>query len=121
MTRTPLYTGTGYLVLRSGNDYGPVRHTPSPWLRVELLLWQWLFGHQYSDERFVCRRVFCRPFHLGFRSGDCRGRECRGESPAIAPNTWVEIKGVNLAPSSDSRIWQASDFVGTQMPTELDQ
>ncbi len=44
-----------------------------------------------------------------------------GESPAIAPNTWVEIKGVNLAPSGDSRIWQGSDFVGNQMPTQLDQ
>ena len=44
-----------------------------------------------------------------------------GESPTIAPNTWVEIKGVNLAPAGDSRIWQGSDFVGSQMPTELDR
>jgi len=44
-----------------------------------------------------------------------------GESPAIAPNTWVEIKGVNLAPSGDARIWQGSDFSGTQMPTQLDK
>jgi len=44
-----------------------------------------------------------------------------GESPAIAPNTWVEIKGVNLAPAGDSRIWQGSDIVGAQMPTQLDR
>ena len=44
-----------------------------------------------------------------------------GESPAIAPNTWVEIKGVNLAPSGDSRIWQTGDFVANQMPTALDK
>jgi len=44
-----------------------------------------------------------------------------GESPAIAPNTWVEIKGVNLAPAGDSRTWQASDLAGTTMPTELDK
>jgi uncharacterized protein (TIGR03437 family) len=44
-----------------------------------------------------------------------------GESPTIAPNTWVEIKGVNLAPSGDSRSWQGSDFVGNQMPTQLDR
>jgi uncharacterized protein (TIGR03437 family) len=44
-----------------------------------------------------------------------------GDSPAIAPNTWVEIKGVNLAPSGDTRIWQDSDFVGHQMPTQLDK
>ncbi len=44
-----------------------------------------------------------------------------GESPTIAPNTWVEIKGTNLAPTGDSRPWQDSDFVGNQMPTQLDQ
>jgi len=43
-----------------------------------------------------------------------------GEVPTIAPNTWVEIKGANLAPSGDSRIWQTSDFVNSQMPTQLD-
>lgn len=42
-----------------------------------------------------------------------------GESPTIAPNTWIEIKGVNLAP--DTRTWQASDFTSNQMPTQLDK
>lgn len=43
-----------------------------------------------------------------------------GEALTIAPNTWVEIKGSNLAPSGDTRIWRASDIVGNQMPTQLD-
>jgi uncharacterized protein (TIGR03437 family) len=43
-----------------------------------------------------------------------------GESAAIAPNTWLEIKGLNLAKPGDVRIWQSSDFVGKQMPTQLD-
>jgi uncharacterized protein (TIGR03437 family) len=43
-----------------------------------------------------------------------------GESPAIAPNTWVEIKGTNLAPSGDSRIWKSADFTNNQMPVMLD-
>ena len=45
-----------------------------------------------------------------------------GESPAIAPNTWVEIKGSNLAPAGDAagRIWSGADFVGGQMPAQLD-
>jgi uncharacterized protein (TIGR03437 family) len=43
-----------------------------------------------------------------------------GESPTIAPNTWVEIKGSNLAPAGDTRIWQGSDFKNNQMPTSLD-
>jgi len=45
-----------------------------------------------------------------------------GEAHLIAPNTWVEIKGSNLAAPGDSRIWQASDFSvdGLTMPTQLD-
>jgi uncharacterized protein (TIGR03437 family) len=43
-----------------------------------------------------------------------------GESLTIAPNTWVEIKGSNLAPAGDSRTWKTSDFVNNQMPKQLD-
>ena len=43
-----------------------------------------------------------------------------GESPTIAPNTWVEIKGSNLAPAGDIRVWQNSDFVGGKLPPALD-
>jgi uncharacterized protein (TIGR03437 family) len=43
-----------------------------------------------------------------------------GEALTIAPNTWVEIKGSNLAPPGVSRVWQASDFVNGNMPTQLD-
>jgi uncharacterized protein (TIGR03437 family) len=43
-----------------------------------------------------------------------------GESPTIAPNTWVEVKGQDLSQAGDSRIWQGSDFVNNQMPAQLD-
>lgn len=43
-----------------------------------------------------------------------------GDSPTIAPNTWVEVQGSNLAQPGDIRIWQASDFAGNTMPTKLD-
>jgi uncharacterized protein (TIGR03437 family) len=43
-----------------------------------------------------------------------------GESAANAPNTWLEIKGLNLSKPGTGRIWQSSDFVGKQMPTQLD-
>jgi uncharacterized protein (TIGR03437 family) len=43
-----------------------------------------------------------------------------GEVPIVAPNTWVEIKGTDLAPAGDTRIWAASDFVNSQLPTNLD-
>ena len=42
-----------------------------------------------------------------------------GESSILAPNTWVEIKGVNLAPAGDAHIWQDSDFVNSKLPTVL--
>ncbi len=41
-----------------------------------------------------------------------------GERPLIAPNSWIEVKGVNL--STTTRLWQGSDFVNGQMPTSLD-
>jgi len=43
-----------------------------------------------------------------------------GEAPVIAPNTWVEIKGTDLAPAGDTRIWGTSDFVNHQLPIDLD-
>ncbi len=42
------------------------------------------------------------------------------ETPVIGPNTWVEIKGTNLAPAGSKRIWQAKDFVNGNMPVNLD-
>jgi uncharacterized protein (TIGR03437 family) len=42
------------------------------------------------------------------------------EAPAIAPNTWVEIKGEGLSLTGDTRIWKGADFVNNQMPTKLD-
>jgi sugar lactone lactonase YvrE len=43
-----------------------------------------------------------------------------GGGTIIAPNTWVAIKGTNLAPPGDSRIWTGADFVNGQLPTQLD-
>lgn len=43
-----------------------------------------------------------------------------GNIPNVAANTWFIIKGENLAPAGDSRIWTNSDFVNNQLPTSLD-
>ncbi len=43
-----------------------------------------------------------------------------GGSATLAPNTWVEIDGSNLAPAGDSRSWKGSDFVNGQLPVILD-
>ena len=42
------------------------------------------------------------------------------QAPVIAPNTWVQISGTNLAPPGDTRSWQGPDFVNNQMPKQLD-
>lgn len=41
-----------------------------------------------------------------------------GGFSAVAPGTWVEIYGSNLAP--DTRQWASSDFNGNNAPTSLD-
>ena len=43
-----------------------------------------------------------------------------GEKATIAPNTWIEIKGLNLAKPGTERIWQGADFVSNRMPVQLD-
>jgi uncharacterized protein (TIGR03437 family) len=72
--------------------------------------------------RTICTR---RLTFVGNRSSNAGptvalAANAEGENPAIAPNTWVEIKGANLAPAGDSRIWQGTDFTGNQMPVQLD-
>ena len=43
------------------------------------------------------------------------------ESMPLAPNTWTEIKGTNLAPAGDIRIWAGPDFINNLLPTQLDK
>jgi uncharacterized protein (TIGR03437 family) len=43
-----------------------------------------------------------------------------GGGATIAPNTWVQISGVNLSEPGDTREWGITDFVNNQMPTALD-
>jgi uncharacterized protein (TIGR03437 family) len=43
-----------------------------------------------------------------------------GDSPVIAPNTWIKVQGSNLTPAGDARMWTGSDFVNNQLPTQLD-
>jgi len=43
-----------------------------------------------------------------------------GDSPVIAPNTWIKLQGSNLTPAGDARMWTGSDFVNNQLPTQLD-
>ena len=65
-------------------------------------------------------RRFRRQLGVVLAGGNYPGRERRRPGSVIAPNTWVEIKGLGLAPAGDSRIWKSSEFVNNQMPTNLD-
>ena len=83
------------------------------------------FGAGFQGTDLLANTLFVSAYFVGTRTSGT-GPEvsevanAEGESPFIAPNTWIEIKGANLAPSGDTRIWQGSDFVGNQMPTQLD-
>ena len=41
-----------------------------------------------------------------------------GAFPSVAPGSWIEIYGANLA--ADSRSWTGADFTGVNAPTSLD-
>ena len=88
--------------------------------------WSFSFGNGFLGTDLLENDLYVSAYFLGTRT-PATGPEitevanAEGESPMIAPNTWIEIKGVKLAPDGDTRIWQDSDFVANQMPTQLDQ
>lgn len=87
--------------------------------------WSFSFGNGFEGTDVLLNNLFVTAYFAGTRaeaSGPVIAEvaNAEGESPVIAPNTWVEIKGANLAPTGDSRIWRASDFTGNQMPSQLD-
>jgi uncharacterized protein (TIGR03437 family) len=87
--------------------------------------WSYSFGSGFQGTDLLANNLYVTAYFVG-RRADTTGpviaevANAEGESPAIAPNTWVEIKGVNLAPAGDPRIWQGSDFVGGKLPIALD-
>ena len=83
------------------------------------------FGSGFQGTDLLENNLYVTAYFVGTRIATtgpviAEVANAEGESPTIAPNTWVEIKGVNLAPAGDSRIWQALDFTSGQMPAALD-
>ncbi len=83
------------------------------------------FGSGFQGTDAVLNNLYVTAYFVGARTSTsgpviAEVANAEGESPAISPNTWVEIKGVNLAPANDSRTWATSDFVKNQLPTQLD-
>jgi uncharacterized protein (TIGR03437 family) len=88
--------------------------------------WGFSFGNGFLGTDRLDAEYYVTAYFVGNRTSTtgpeiAEVANAEGESPTIAPNTWLEIKGVNLAPTGDSRIWQSSDFAGNQMPAALDK
>jgi uncharacterized protein (TIGR03437 family) len=87
--------------------------------------WSYSFGAGFQGTDLIQNDLYVTAYFVGTRI-PATGPEiayvanAAGESPLIAPNTWVEIKGVGLAPAGDARVWQAADFIGGKLPTALD-
>ena len=95
--------------------------------------WAFSFGNGFLGTDRLEAEYYITAYFVGTRVSTAgpviaEVANAEGEAPTIAPNTWVEIKGVNLAPAGYSSpdcapgyCWQASDFVGGTLPTELDK
>ncbi len=88
--------------------------------------WTFWFDNGFQGTDVLAHDMYVTAYFPGTRASTA-GPEiafvanAEGESPGIAPNTWLEIKGVDLAPAGDTRIWQSSDFAGNLMPAQLDR
>jgi uncharacterized protein (TIGR03437 family) len=112
-----------YLYWTCGGDTvaAPCQYTAAPGFQFSF----W-FNNGFEGTDVLAHDMYVTAYFPGSRSSTANPEisevaNAEGESPVIAPNTWVEIKGVNLAPSGDTRIWQGSDFSGNQMPAQLDK
>ena len=88
--------------------------------------WSFSFGNGFEGTDVLANDLYITAYFVG-APATASGPEiaevanAAGGVPTIAPNTWVEIEGANLAPAGDSRTWQGADFTGTQMPVQLDR
>src|SRR5579871_217931 len=107
---------------QSGNSQSPCTgYAPAD--GASQLQWSYDFDYGFQPTSSLVQKFFVMVY---YPAAPATGpvisliANAEGESLTIAPNTWVEIKGSNLAPPGDTRIWQASDFTGNAMPTKLD-
>jgi uncharacterized protein (TIGR03437 family) len=115
------YLEVSYLDLQYGQA-NPCPATPSPSLGYMSL--QDLYARASRDIFAMANQVTALPASTCSKTAPPPAitlvANAEGASPTIAPNTWVEIQGSNLAQPGDTRVWQGSDFVGNTMPTKLD-
>ena len=83
------------------------------------------FGSGFQGTDLLANNLYVTAYFVGARAETSPPAislvaNAEGEAPVIAPNTWVEIKGADLAPAGDTRIWQSADFIGGKLPVSLD-
>jgi uncharacterized protein (TIGR03437 family) len=107
---------------QSGNSQSPcTAYAPAD--GSSQLQWSNNFDYGFQSTSSLVQKFFVLVYYPATTTTEplvTLAANAEGEALTIAPNSWVEIKGSNLAPAGDSRIWRASDIVGNQMPTQLD-
>lgn len=103
--------------LLGGRGYLRVSVAPSG-ARVEYVQ-TWLPAEQRGNQtnRMTADSYTLAP-QVSLLSPVITGANNAADGGPIAPNTWMAIRGSNLAPTT--RVWQDSDFSAGQMPTQLD-
>ena len=98
-------------------DGGPAT---SAYLGNPLSLWLDAGGNLYiSETQGQVRKVAAvAPAAPAITSGGVVTASSFGQFTSVAPGSWIEIYGSNLA--SDTRGWGGSDFNGVNAPTSLD-
>ena len=102
-------TATSYLTLLDTGIY-PLGQTNS--LRAQYIEVFSADANAFSDDILQAHLLLAPPLISLVANAE-------GETPVIAPNTWVEIKGAGLSLTGNSRPWQSSDFGNNSMPTQL--
>jgi uncharacterized protein (TIGR03437 family) len=109
----------GYVALAVWNTQGNLNYTPG----AAYMQYRDLAGNTTPLKSGASVTIGAKPILLESGSSGpviTLVANAEGDAPLIAPNAWVEIKGTNLAPAGDIRIWQGPDFVNNQLPTQLD-
>jgi uncharacterized protein (TIGR03437 family) len=100
-------------------------------LNMGIAEWAFSFGNGFLGTDLLEKEYYITAYFVGSRTSTsgpviAEVANAEGESPTIASNTWVEIKGSNLAPAGISSpdcapgyCWQTSDFLNNQLPTKL--
>ncbi len=134
------YDGTAYRLFVNGklegalNSTSPVSYSNGGWniggnisAQENFRTWNGVIDEVQAFNRALSQSELQAIFNAG-SAGECKAPSVStggvvsasafGEFTSIAPGTWIEIYGSNLA--SGTRSWTGADFNGVDAPTSLD-